>query len=259
MTTSNDRPSNANPLSVDSGYVSTEQDWHSFLSCWRSHVQARLARGESYTKLQSVPPALNQLSVDSTAAKRAIADAERRLGIKLPASYVHFVLASGDAGWFIESFGTPDDANGKLISVSAIDLYPRADPENFGYWSNSGPDTLNIEAEKYLRYGYHSEPLLRQDSVYFRIDQLNSLIKVGDLDQGDAILLNPKVISVDGEMEAWLLSFKSFASRYRSFAELMQELAYLDIQMDKAQSSIFVPKVLNEVACTNMLATAASR
>lgn len=150
MTTSNDRPSNANPLSVDSGYVSTEQDWHSFLSCWRSHVQARLARGESYTKLQSVPPALNQLSVDSTAAKRAIADAERRLGIKLPASYVHFVLASGDAGWFIESFGTPDDANGKLISVSAIDLYPRADPENFGYWSNSGPDTLNIEAEKYL-------------------------------------------------------------------------------------------------------------
>lgn len=37
-------------------------------------------------------------------------------------TFIHFVLASGDGGCFIESFGAPDDENGKLISVSAIDL-----------------------------------------------------------------------------------------------------------------------------------------
>ncbi|WP_132325069.1 MULTISPECIES: SMI1/KNR4 family protein [Methylomonas] len=257
-TNSKDRSDSANTISIDSGYASGEQDWRSFLTCWRTAVQARLARGESYTSLKSLPPSLNQVSATTSTSELAVADAERRLNVKLPASYRHFVLASGNAEWFIESFGTLD-GDGKLSNVSAIDVYPLADPKNFGYWSSTGPDTLILEARKYLRYGYHTEPLLRQDSAYFRIDQLDSLIKVGDLDQGGAILLNPKVISADGEMEAWLLSFKSGASRYRSFAELMQNLAYLDIQMDKAQSSIATPNVLREVECTKMLVTAASR
>ena len=257
-TSSKDNSSSATTLSIDSGYASTEQDWRDFLTCWRSSVQARLARGESYASLKSLPPSLNQVSAPTSTSELAITDAERRMGVKLPKSYVHFILASGNAGWFIESFGTLE-GDGTLANVSAIDVYPRADPQDFGNWVSSGPDMLILEAGKYLRYGYHSDPLQRQDSAYFRLDQLQSLIKVGDLDQGGAILLNPKVISVDGEMEAWLLSFRTFATRYRSFAELMQELAYLDIQMDKAQSSIAVPDILREVECTKMLLTAANR
>ena len=255
---SKDGSGSAKTLSIHSGYASTEEDWQGFLTCWRSAVQARLARGESYAGLKSLPSSLNQVSVTSSTTAPAIAAAERRLGVQLPASYRHFVLASDNAGWFIESFGT-SEGNGKLWNVSAIDSYPVADPKNYGYWSNSGPDMFNLDPEKYLRYGYHQNPLQRQDSAYFKIDQLKNLIKIGDLYQGDAILLNPKIVSVDGEMEAWLLSFKTGASRYRSFAELMQNLAYLDIQMDKAQSSIAVPNVLHEVDCTKMLATAASR
>jgi len=48
------------------------------------------------------------------------------------------VLVSGNAGWFIEAFGTLD-GDGKLSNVSAIDVYPFAAPKNFGYWAGTGP------------------------------------------------------------------------------------------------------------------------
>jgi len=62
----------------------------------------------------------------------------RNAGRKLPASYRHFVLVSGNAGWFIGAFGTLD-GDGKLSNVSAIDVYPFAAPKNFGYWAGAGP------------------------------------------------------------------------------------------------------------------------
>lgn len=73
---------------------------------------------------------------------------------------------------------------------------------------------------------------------------------------GSSNLSEPQMMKMANSSAFLQSTSKSFSSRYRSFAELMQELAYLDIQMDKAQSSIFLFNVLKEVACTKKLATA---
>jgi len=54
-------------------------------------------------------------------------------------------------------------------------------------------------------------------------------VMVGGLGSGAGLILNPREVTADGEWEAWLLSFKTFATRYRSFAELMQAAAAEDL------------------------------
>lgn len=94
-----------------------------------------------------------------------------------------------------------------------------------------------------------------QDEAAFREEHLPLLVKIGGMGQGDAILLNPREVTPDGEMEAWLLSFKVFAKRYRSFAELMQEMAFRDVNDN---GRFFVPsEELATAPCTGLLKNAA--
>jgi hypothetical protein len=69
-----------------------------------------------------------------------------------------------------------------------------------------------------------------QPPNFFRWSYLDKLIKVGELEQGTVLLINPLEITADGEWEAWLLSPQlAGAFRYRSFAELMQTIAYQEV------------------------------
>ena len=62
-----------------------------------------------------------------------------------------------------------------------------------------------------------------QDSVRFRVEYLESALEVSDIGDSAIFLLNPKVVTPDGEWEAWFFgNWLPGASRYRSFAELME-------------------------------------
>lgn len=237
-------------------YHSSASHWKPFLTCWREQVELRLAAGRSYNTLKRLPEELNRLPATQPTHVTELATTEARLGIRLPQSYRDFILASGNSGWYIESLSDPRDGL-TLLQVQDIGSYPTLDPMNYGYWMSSGTDTEPLNAHRYFRYGYQSNPERRQDTAYFRLWQLRELIVIGRFASGGSILLNPKVVSADGEMEAWTLDFKSFAWRYRSFAEMMQNLAYLDVKLDAAKVPFDDPDALSEVRCTKMLRTAA--
>ncbi|MBE0617728.1 MAG: hypothetical protein IH608_07365 [Proteobacteria bacterium] len=111
-----------------------------------------------------------------------------------------------------------------------------------------------VSAEEYYRYGYREKPL--EPQFKFRIAHIDHLIKVGELEQGAVLLINPLEITADNEWEAWLLSPQVSARRYRSFAELAQHVAYQDV-LD-AGGSFLPPSKLRD-SCARFLNTAATR
>ena len=57
----------------------------------------------------------------------------------------------------------------------------------------------------------------------FRIEYLESAVEVSDIGDSAIFLLNPQVVTPDGEWEAWFFAnWLPGASRYRSFGELME-------------------------------------
>ena len=80
-----------------------------------------------------------------------------------------------------------------------------------------GLGDLSLTDEEYLVYGE------TQDSVRFRVEYLESALEVSDIGDSAIFLLNPKVVTPDGEWEAWFFgNWLPGANRYRSFAELME-------------------------------------
>ena len=136
---------------------------------------------------------------------------ERRLGVRLPRSYREFLKFSngwrfpsisvsylrplGDVGWFSEQ------------NLAWIDAYVRP--------SAGLPP---ISDKKYFVYGK------RQESVNFRPAYLQTALQISDVDDSAVVLLNPKVVTPDGEWETWLFAnWLPGAVRYRSFGEWLAQ------------------------------------
>ncbi len=244
---------------IDSGYRSSEDDWATFLTCWRDAVEKRVAAGGN-----AIPVSLNanRLALNGTIeyAKNqdSLAKIEGSIAHKLPKSYRDFALVSGGR-WFVESAGSGDNNTNEshLNPISTIGRFKDVDPMNLGFWDKArdGRPDRPIAPSDYYRYGYHEKPADRQDDSQFMWGYLGEMVKVGELEQGTAILLNPREITADGEWEAWTLSFKMGANRYRSFAELMQHLAHGDVN---GHGATFVPRGELVSACAGHLRTAAN-
>ena len=58
---------------------------------------------------------------------------EEKLGVKLPASYKHFIEATNNQGWYIESSTAPA-SRVTLLPLDEIGPYPDKDPKNLEYW-----------------------------------------------------------------------------------------------------------------------------
>ena len=57
----------------------------------------------------------------------------------------------------------------------------------------------------------------------FRVEYLESALEVSEEGDSAVYLLNPEVVTADGEWEAWFFAnWLPGASRYRSFTELME-------------------------------------
>ncbi|WP_198525107.1 SMI1/KNR4 family protein [Kamptonema formosum] len=143
------------------------------------------------------------------ATEEQIASAEARLGVILPPSYREFLKASNGL---------------RSISKYGIEFYST---EDLDWYANGNEDWINevleilqdpVADEEYFVYGEG------QNNLSFRPEYLQTALEISSLDMGFIFLLNPQIVTVCGEWEAWFCSFNSSfgISRYRSFREMME-------------------------------------
>ncbi|BAZ08415.1 hypothetical protein NIES4071_02200 [Calothrix sp. NIES-4071] len=145
------------------------------------------------------------------ATEEQITATEARLGVTFPPSYREFLKVSNGlrstSEYGLEFCGTED------IVWYAPDHQDWVD-ELIETWNQPVTD------EKYFVYGDE------QSCYTFRPEYLQTALEISSEDMGYIFLLNPQIIVIDNEWEAWFCSFSSSFSiyRYRSFGEMMEEI-----------------------------------
>ena len=145
------------------------------------------------------------------ASEAAIAGAEARLGTVLPPSYREFLATTNgwrNVGAFIERAWPAEQVDWfRVRNQGWIDAYA-------GPMAGAG---LPESAEGSGVYGDE------QDPVDFPTDHLQSALEISEAGDSAILLLNPRVVTPDGEWEAWFFAnWLPGAERYRSFRELME-------------------------------------
>jgi cell wall assembly regulator SMI1 len=128
------------------------------------------------------------------ATEAQIAALEARLGTRLPPSYRQFLAATNgwrDTGAFIY----------EMYSTEGVDWFRVRNKEWIDIWNSSGFDQHDPEHER---------------------RHMKTALEISDVGDAAVLLLNPQVITPDGEWEAWFFSnWNPGADRYPSFWELM--------------------------------------
>ena len=149
------------------------------------------------------------------ASETQIVAAETRLGVNLSLSYREFLKITN--GWC----EYPDTV--RLRSVEAIEWLYTLENQSWidGWWILPDQKIPSVPDEEYFVYGTNwYQPL--------RTEYMQTALQISDDDEGDIILLNPKIIH-DGEWEAWLFSCRTpGAKRYRSFQEMLQTIGMVN-------------------------------
>lgn len=187
-------------------------DWKAFLTTW---MQELLRREGDVPGIHPQVRATNWLGFPG-ASEAQFQDAERRLGVSLPPSYRAFLRTTN--GWRQIRDWVPTSA-GHLLPVEGIDWFAVREKDWLDTWmtgvrSYGGP--FHIPDNEYFVYGPG------QDSCKFRDEYLAASLAISTEGDGAIYLLNPKVLTREGEWEAWFFSnWAAGASRYRSFQEMM--------------------------------------
>jgi hypothetical protein len=134
---------------------------------------------------------------------------EDRLGTLLPASYRQFLLTSN--GWLNTTHSME-----RILPVQEVGWARDLDPDLVTGWDDAG---FRVDDEEYFVYGED------QDPVAIRPEYLPHTLKISHTPEAtDVYLLNPCVVTEDGEWEAWYLAhWLPGAVRYRSFWDLMND------------------------------------
>jgi hypothetical protein len=181
-----------------------EFDWKSFLDRWsKDMLSSPLGRTLPDEIIGS-----GWLGFDP-ASDLDIAEVEIRLKIALPPSYREFLKVSN--GWrrtthAIERvWGTHEICWFRKKHRDWIDAYVA--PASFG-------PTDEIPDDEY--YAYESKV------ECFHPSHLKETLQISDVGDAAVYLLNPQIITKDGELEAWFFAnWLPGAHRYRSFLEMM--------------------------------------
>ena len=182
--------------------------WRELLTRWNSDL---LSDPELTDSLPSKAVASGWLGSPG-ATEEQITAAEMRLGASLPPSYREFLKVSNGwlrTGQFIyRIWGVEDTQWFNVRNGDFLNMLERADK----YLGK-----MEVNDEDYFTYG--SE----QKSVCFRPEYMRSCLEVSEWGDSAIYLLNPTIVTSDGEWEAWFYaSWLPGAERYRSFYELMQ-------------------------------------
>lgn len=181
-------------------------DWRGFLEEWsRERLEDNEADSEQF------PPevvASGWLGSPS-ATEQQLSQLESYLERTLPPSYRAFLSVSN--GWRWGTYNLD-----QLWPAEEIDWFAVRNQNFIDEWMKSSAAQPLPDAE-YFVYGDE------QTHELFRAQYLQTALQISDW-SGDAIcLLNPEVVTPEGEWEAWLfLTWLPGVERYRSFQDLMQ-------------------------------------
>lgn len=187
------------PLSnVSSLYSGGATHWRNFFNCWRKEVG--LGAIEDAIAADNTDPAM-------------------------PPSYRHFLQATNGRGFERPRMPAKRRDGEELLfpyaDVGRFSTHPRL-KETWKAW-NDNRTGVAVADKSY--YDFTRD----QDPVAFREEYLNELVAVGELEGGATLLLNPIERTRDGEYEAWYMSTRlPGAYRFRSFAELMQAVYFIE-------------------------------
>jgi hypothetical protein len=142
------------------------------------------------------------------ATEAQILAAEARIGRSLPPSYRDFLATSNgwrNVGGLIDRAWSTDKIEWfKVRNQEWIDAY-------------TGPAAAALVGADDGVYGAD------QDPASFNAMHLETALEISDTGDSAILLLNPMVVTPDGEWEAWFFAnWLPGANRYRSFPELME-------------------------------------
>jgi hypothetical protein len=182
-------------------------NWGEFLTQWSKDV---LASGKLVPALPAEARASGWLGYPG-ATENQIAHAEARLRTTLPPSYRAFLKVTN--GWRMTGLEV-----GRLWSTEEIEWFAARRPGWVEAWIMGGewakPEL--ISDEEYFVYGEEQDPAL------IRAEYLRSALEISDVGDSAIYLLNPQVVTPEGEWETWLFAdWLPGAERYHSFGEMM--------------------------------------
>jgi SMI1 / KNR4 family (SUKH-1) len=245
-------PRSASPFrNVVSHYNGSPTKWQAFLECWwakrRGKVNSVLAMRFDDYWLEAKRAANLNISKN----QQAITALEANLKFKIPPSYRDFILATGGSYLFPYNELQFDSKIGKNDFYQPLDVgsFKKVNPKDWALFRTTTAGA-KFSQEQYYRYGYDSTGLpVRNDSRYNSAD-IDHLILVGSAYLYGNFLLNPLEATSDGELEAWnIYENLSGAARYRSFAELMQDIYFNEINEPKEMRG----KRISEDTCALIL------
>lgn len=224
-----------------SGYQGDVSNWISFLSCWEKEILDMLNRKEEfYTPEEKLVYERQSARFDPAALGR-ISELEKRLNITLPKSYKDFLRASN--GWIHVNF---DASDGVILSVENVGWLIDKESSVVRDWLQNAGGYGYIPDHKYYQYG------TLQDPIDMRNEYLKYSLMISDVVDAGVFLLNPKVVTEDGEWEAWFFGWElPGAYRFKSFAHLMR-YAYYKATQNPEYDGIY-PEVDLAKTCANLL------
>ncbi|HEY2587712.1 MAG TPA: HEAT repeat domain-containing protein [Tepidisphaeraceae bacterium] len=180
-------------------------DWAAFLRKWNKEMLAS-------PMAKDLPESVREAGWLGfpQATEPQIAEAERRLGIALPPSYKAFLLVSN--GWH-----KTGHAIDRVWPIDQADWFRVTDPDWVASFSapSSYVEREPVPDDEYFAYDQWVED--------FRTEHLAETLQISEVGDAAVYLLNPQVITHEGEWEAWFLAnWLPGVHRYRSFQELMQ-------------------------------------
>jgi hypothetical protein len=195
----------------------TSMDWKTLLDGWEREILQYLRENENWRLHDRGSEAIERNSLRYPGADDAQIQAlETRLGINLPPSYAAFLRETN--GWIQIGMDVQD---GRLYPTDEVGWFKDTNPDSLTNWvmgvflpSGGFPQ---VPDAVYFIYG--SE----QDCAALRTEYLATALAISEEAESAIYLLNPQVITPEGEWEAWLFGYHlPGAYRYRSFWDLMQ-------------------------------------
>ena len=165
----------------------TISNWRQFLETW----SRELVEAGAYPDLPPEVVESGWLGFPG-ATEEQLSVVEARLGVGLPRSYREFLMVSN--GW--RQTGT---SIWRMWSTEEIDWFRVRNADWIDAYVNpyGGLDGLSLTDEEYLVYGETQDPALPG-----RVSRVREISDTGD---SAIYLLNPKVVTADGEW-AWLFA-----------------------------------------------------
>jgi hypothetical protein len=193
-------------------------NWENFLRRWSQDLLESMQHDQQQLPIEVIKS--GWLGYPG-ATEEQISRAEYRLGTTLPPSYREFLKVTN--GW---RQTTPFIY--KLWSIEEIEWFAVRRPDwidsfvagCISTYKNNATTFSSIPAIPDAEYFVYGD---EQDCSKLRLEYLQTALEISDMGDSAIYLLNPQIITPDGEWEAWFFgNWLPGADRYRSFWEMMQ-------------------------------------